>query len=91
MYFGISDAAASMYLELLKPCLETALQKQKAENSQLAQNQIAVNKQFAGITDLVIDVTEVPIERAINQEVQKEQFSGKKISHVKMANYFHPG
>lgn len=26
MYFGISDAATSAYLELLKPCLKAALQ-----------------------------------------------------------------
>ncbi len=80
MYFGISDAAASMYLELLKPCLQEALQQQKTENSLLAKNQEVVNEQFAGVTDLVIDVTEVPIERAANQQVQKDHYSGKKNS-----------
>ncbi len=80
MYFGISDAAASMYLELLKPCLQEALQQQKTENSLLAKNQEVVNEHFAGVTDLVIDVTEVPIERAANQQVQKDHYSGKKNS-----------
>lgn len=78
MYFGISDAAASMYLELLKPHLQAALQQQKVQNTFMERNQEAVNEQFAGITDLVIDVTEVPIERAVNQQVQKEHYSGKK-------------
>lgn len=70
MYFGISDAAASAYLELLKPCLQAALQQQEVANSQLAKNQATVDRQFAGVTDLVIDVTEVPIECAVNQKVQ---------------------
>lgn len=78
MYFGISDAAASAYLELLKPCLKAALQQQGAENRVLAKSQEAFDKQFAGITDLVIDITEVPIERSVNQQVQKEHYSGKK-------------
>ena len=80
MYFGISDAATSAYLELLKPCLKAALQQQGIESRVLFPNQEAFDKQFAGITDLVIDVTEVPIERAVNQEVQKEHYSGKKNS-----------
>ena len=78
MYFGMSDFAASSYLELLKPCLKAALQQQSAENRILVKNQEAFDKQFAGVTDLVIDVTEVPIERAVNQAVQKENYSGKK-------------
>lgn len=80
MYFGISDAAASVYIDLLKPCLRAALSQQEAENSLLAKNQEAIDKQFARITDLVIDITEVPIERAVNQEAQKEHYSGKKNS-----------
>ena len=80
MYFGISDAAVSIYLELLKPCLQEVLQQQKTENSLLVKHQVAVNEQFAGVTDLVIDVTEVPIERAANQQVQKKHYSGKKNS-----------
>lgn len=80
MYFGISDAAASAYLELLKPCLQAALHQQDAANKQVAMNQAAVDEQFAGVTDLVIDVTEIPIERAVNQRVQKEHYSGKKNS-----------
>jgi len=80
MYFGISDAAASMYIALLKPCLKEALSQQLAENTLLAKSQAAVDEQFAGITDLVIDVTEIPIERAVNQSIQKEHYSGKKNS-----------
>lgn len=78
IYFGISDSTASAYLDLLKPCLKAALHQQGAENRVLAKNQAAFDKQFAGVADLIIDVTEVPIERAANQQVQKDTYSGKK-------------
>lgn len=61
LYFGVSDSTGSAYLELLKPCLKAALQQQGAENRVLAKNQSAFDKHVAGVTDLVIDVTEVPI------------------------------
>ncbi|MGI4737500.1 MAG: helix-turn-helix domain-containing protein [Janthinobacterium lividum] len=78
IYFGISDSTASAYLEVLKPCLKAALHQQGAENRVLVKNQAAFDKHFAGVPDLVIDVTEVPIERAGNQQLQKDTYSGKK-------------
>ena len=78
MYFGFSDFAASTYLERLKPCLKAALQAQGLHNTPLFPTQEEFDKKFADVTDLVIDVTEVPIERSSNQEVQREHYSGKK-------------
>lgn len=78
LYFGFSDFTASVYLERLKPCLKAALRSQGIDKSTLFKNQVEFDQQFAGVTDLVIDVTEVPIERAGNQEVQREYYSGKK-------------
>ena len=80
MYFGISDATAARYLELIKPCLKAALQQQGAANRVVAKNQEAFDDLFSGVTDLVIDVTEVPIERAVKQDIQREHYSGKKNS-----------
>jgi hypothetical protein len=80
MYFGISDAGASHYLELLKPCLKAALQQQGVAAKRLFTGQQSFEQTFAGVTDLVIDVTEIPIERAKNQDVQQSQYSGKKNS-----------
>jgi len=79
-YFGISDAAASHYLELLKSCLKMALQQQNTLAKRLFAGQQSFEQTFAGITDLFIDVTEVSIERSKNQEVQRSQYSGKKNS-----------
>ena len=78
MYFGFSDFAASTYLERLKPCLKATLQAQGLHNTPLFPTQEEFDKKFADVTDLVIDVTEVPIERSSNQEVQREHYSGKK-------------
>lgn len=80
MYFGISDAAASQYLELLKPCLKAALQQQNVLAKRLFAGQASFEETFAGIKDIFLDVTEVPIERAKNQDVQRSQYSGKKNS-----------
>jgi len=78
IYFGISDSTASAYLEVLKPCLKAALQQQSAGNRAVFKSQAAFDEQFAGVTDLLIDITEVPIERSVNQQVQKDTYSGKK-------------
>ena len=80
MYFGFSNFAASVCLERLKPCLKAALQAQGIDKSTLFKNQADFDQRFATVTDLVIDVTEVPVERAVNQEVQEEDYSGKKNS-----------
>lgn len=80
MYFGLSDSAASQYLELLKPCLKAALQQQKVLGKRLFTGQKDFEQTFAGVQDLFIDVTEIAIERAENQDVQRSQYSGKKNS-----------
>ena len=76
--FGISNAAASRYLDLLKPCLKAALQRQQVFIGRVFAGQQEFESLFAGVRDLFLDVTEVPIERARNQQVQKAHFSGKK-------------
>ena len=76
--FGISNAAASAYLELLKPCLKVALQRQQLFIKRVFTGQQEFDALFEGVSDLFLDVTEVPIERAVHQDVQKLHFSGKK-------------
>lgn len=78
MYFGLSDSAASHYLELLKPCLKAALQQQQVIANRLFAGPKNFEKTFAGIQDLFIDATEIPIGRPENQEVQQNRYSGKK-------------
>lgn len=84
LYFGFSNATASRLLERLKPCLYAALVDDRAAVKRLFADQTAFDAAFDGVVDLVVDVTEVPIERADSYEVQKSQYSGKKTTHVKM-------
>ena len=83
--FGISNAAASAYLDLLKPCLKAALQLQKQLIKRVFTGQEEFDALFEGVNELFFDVTEVPIEHAASQEVQRLHFSGKKNAHLKMA------
>lgn len=78
VYFGMSDASAYNYLALLKPCLKAALATQGALVHRLFADQQAFEAAFAGEADVFVDVTEIPIERAANQAIQKRHFSGKK-------------
>lgn len=73
MYFGLSDSAASPYLELLKPCLKAALRQRQALAKRLFTGQKDFDTTFAGIQDLFIDATEIPVERPVNHDVQRSQ------------------
>lgn len=84
--FGMSNAAASAYLDLLKPCLKAALQQQQLLIKRVFTGQQEFDALFTGVTELFFDVTEVPIERAVSQDIQKLHFSGKKNSHLKVAD-----
>ena len=78
LYFGMSDASVSNCLARLKPCLKAALAQQNVLAHRLFANQQAFETAFAGEADLLIDVTEIPIERSVNHEVQKDHYSGGK-------------
>ena len=78
LYFGMSDSAASTYINLLKPCLKAALRQQTGGIRRAFASQAEFDEAFAGVEDIYLDVTEIPVERAASQEVQREHFSGKK-------------
>lgn len=78
IYFGMSDYSVSSYIELLKPCLKAAIQVQNPESRDIFRDQQTFDKHFEGVEDIVIDVTEIPIERAVNKQVQEIRYSGKK-------------
>lgn len=80
LYFAMSDASVSAFLALLKPCLKAALQQQGNMVQRIFTSQQAFDTAFANVADIFIDVTEIPIERAVNQQKQREHFSGKKTS-----------
>ena len=78
IYFGFSDYAASTYLDLLKPILKAALERLANVRTAVFKNQQEFDKAFEGVEEIYIDVTEVPVERPQNNDLQKEKYSGKK-------------
>jgi len=78
LYFGMSDSAVSHLIALLKPCLKATLHQQTGAITRVFANQLEFDKVFEGVEDIFIDVTEIPIERSVNQEKQRDHYSGKK-------------
>jgi hypothetical protein len=54
------------------------LKKKKALVSRVFESQEAFEKAFEGVEDIFVDGTEIGIERANNDDIQRESFSGKK-------------
>jgi len=54
------------------------LQQQQVIAKRLFAGQKDFEQTFAGVRDLFIDATEIPIERPDNQELQRNRYSGKK-------------
>ncbi len=73
--FGLRQPHACSWLKLLLPILEQALSRAKAlperESERLA-------RAVADKKKVLIDGTERPIQRSIDEETQKEHYSGKK-------------
>lgn len=78
LYFGFSEYTASTYLDLLKPLLKAALLRRSPIRSAVFRDQQDFDRAFEGVDEIYIDVTEVPVERPQNNELQQEKYSGKK-------------
>jgi hypothetical protein len=75
LYFGFSQSTAHNYVELLKPILKLSLKVLKC----LPQTEIKTYEELLKLLeDIVIDVSEIRIERPDNEDIQKEHYSGKK-------------
>jgi hypothetical protein len=78
LYFDIDIRTVCDYLKITKKCLKAALQGQDVLVKQVFKNQSDFDKAFEGVEDLIVDCTEIPVQRPDNQDVQKEHYSGKK-------------
>lgn len=78
MCFNISDASAQNYIERIKPYLQYVLKKLKMLPVALFKNQKEFDETFLGCEILIIDCTEIVVERAEDPTVQKDFYSGKK-------------
>ena len=78
LYFGFSQSAAHNYLELLKPILKSSLQQLNCLPQEEIKTYKELSKLLENVEDIVIDVSEIRIERPDNEELQKDNYSGKK-------------
>ena len=76
--FGISNASAKNYVDRIKPYLKVCLEKLNCMPAGLFKDQKSFDEVFKDVKDLVIDCTEIPVERADGYDEQKEFYSGKK-------------
>lgn len=78
LYFGFSQSTAHNYVELLKPILKLSLKALKCLPKEEIKTYEELSKLLENIKDIVIDVSEIRIERPDNEVFQKENYSGKK-------------
>lgn len=85
LYFGFSEFTVSEYLERIKPILKASLEQNTSLKTVVFKDQTAFNEAFQNVDEIYIDVTEIPVERPKNKEIQENKYSGKKKSYAQMA------
>jgi Helix-turn-helix of DDE superfamily endonuclease len=78
MMFGFSDKTAYEYLEEIKPVLKKTLEIKNSMAYEVFKDQAEFDKAFEGVTDMMIDGFELPVERDKDKVLQQEDYSGKK-------------
>lgn len=78
LYFGFSEFTVTQYLEELKPILKSSLSQNYELKTVIFKDQSAFDEAFNGVDEIYIDVTEIPIERSQNKDIQEKRYSGKK-------------
>jgi len=73
--FGLNQPQASRWLELLRARLLAAIAKEKLLPERKADRLYRV---VVGESKVIIDATERPVGRSVDDETQKQQYSGKK-------------
>jgi len=76
--FGFTESTASGYIDFINPVLKAAYQQAGLDVCRTFVSQEAFDNAFAGVSDLIIDVTECPTNRPKDAERQKANYSGKK-------------
>jgi hypothetical protein len=76
--FGLNQPQASKWLELLRARLLATLAKEKVLPERQTERLYRI---LAGENKLIIDATERSVGRSIDQQTQKEYYSGKKKPH----------
>lgn len=76
--FGISYSCALQNIQYIKPILKRALQEAGTDILRSFGTEKQFQKCFEGVEDIIIDVFEINTQRPENEDIQKENYSGKK-------------
>jgi len=90
LYFGFSQATAIEYKRLnnigrLSAALKACLQAQQPLQTCVFKTQQAFEQAFAGVDELLIDVTQIPVEPPVATGKQQRLYTGKKSPHPQVA------
>nr|WP_250631270.1 transposase [Rhodoflexus caldus] len=83
LYFNVDIRTVSDYLKITKKSLKAALKAQDVFVNKVFKSQSDFDKAFEGVEDLIVDCTEIPIQRPDNQKEQQGYYSGKKTTYGK--------
>lgn len=80
--FGIANSTAHNYIQLAKSILQAVLAKRNVLPKRFFKDDKDFQQFFEGTEELFVDATERPIQRPVNQSIQKESYSVKKTMRV---------
>jgi hypothetical protein len=76
--FGISVKTAHQYVQELKVALHACLSKEEVLPKRIFTDVEEMKSFFEDNEKIIVDATEIPIQRPKNEEIQESAFSGKK-------------
>ncbi len=83
LLFDLNRSQANRWLHRLQPVLEAALGKKMALPKRKIRSMEEFLKCFPELKRVILDGTERPIQRSVDKEKQKEDYSGKKKRHTR--------
>lgn len=83
LLFDLDRSQAHRWMHRLQPVLEAALGKQLALPQRKLRSMAAFVEAFPEVERVILDATERPVQRAQDNEQQREDYSGKKKRHTR--------
>jgi hypothetical protein len=83
LLFDLDRSQANRWMHRLQPVLEAALGQQLALPKRKLSSMSEFVDAFPGVERVIIDATERPVQRAKDNDKQREDYSGKKKRHTR--------
>lgn len=83
LLFDLNRSQANRWMHRLQPVLEAALGQQLALPKRKLHSMAEFTEAFPEVERVILDATERPVQRAKDNEQQREDYSGKKKRHTR--------